>query len=323
MEGRGKSQMTKEELLNWEDDWLERECVDEGDELYAWLEEGIELYKKLIQVDPKESRYFVTLAELYLQWGRDEKIRKGNYHSASRLLKQASIYAPTKPDAFYHLSFILADEDQRWEAVLFYAKEALEKGIDGSKRIKLLCNIALAYARLGYTQQAMRYIKEASETDQIGEHRWFMELYMDRIKKGMTKPILLKEQENERKIVSKREADKLKDEAIDGKCIVLDLSADEKYIHASKDVVRLERKEAEILGYLMEHQMKSCSKRSIEQAVWHDRPVSSSAVKRYIASLRRKLAQAMGRTDISDHILVTTEDGYVWKVDIPSVVLRK
>jgi hypothetical protein len=50
---------------------------------------------------------------------------------------------PSKPDAFYHLSFIFANEERKWEAVLFYGKEALEKGIDGSKRIKLLCNVAL------------------------------------------------------------------------------------------------------------------------------------------------------------------------------------
>lgn len=316
-------QMTKEELLDWEDNWLDREELDEGDERNAWLEEGINLYKQFLQLDSKEPRYAIMLADLYLQWGRDEKIRRGNHHKAYNILRKATIYSPSKPDAFYHLSFIFANEERKWEAVLFYGKEALEKGIDGSKRIKLLCNVALGYARLGYFQKAMEYMKEACELDKMGEHGWFIELYKDRIKKRVTESILLKEPEEKRKTVSRHDANKVKEDAMEGKCVVLDLAADEKYFYAYKDTVRLERKEAEILGYLIEHQMTSCPKHRIEEAIWHDRPVGSTAVKRYIASLRRKLSQAMGRDDISENILVTTHEGYEWKADIPSIVLRK
>jgi len=315
--------LTKEELLDWEDHWLDRECLNEGDERNAWLEEGIDLYKQLIQLDPKEPRYAITLADLYLQWGRDEKIRRGNYHNAYRILRKATIYAPTKPDAFYHLSFIFANEERKWEAVLFYGKEALEKGIDGSKRIKLLCNVALGYARLGYIQKATGYIKEAYDLDKMGEHGWFIELYIDRMKKKGTEPILLKEPKEKRKTVSRRDANQVKEDAMEGKCVVLDLAQDEKYFYGYNDAVRLERKEAQILGYLMDHEMTSCSKHSIEQAIWHDRPVSNSTVKRYISSLRRKLTQAMGRDDIAENILVTTPEGYEWKADLRSIVLRK
>ncbi|GMB08089.1 winged helix-turn-helix domain-containing protein [Thermolongibacillus altinsuensis] len=316
-------QMTMEELLDWEDDWLDRDGFDEGDERNAWLEEGINLYKQFLQLDPKEPRYAIMLTDLYLQWGRDEKIRRGNYLKAYEILRKATIYSPSKPDAFYHLSFILASQERKWEAVLFYGKEALEKGIDGSKRIKLLCNVALGYARLGYNQKAMEYIKEACDLDKMGEHGWFIELYMDRIKKRVTEPILLKEPEEKRKTVSRRDANQVKEDAMEGKCVVLDLAGDEKYFYAYNDTVRLERKEAEILGYLIDHQMTSCPKHRIEEAIWHDRPVGSTAVKRYIASLRRKLSQAMGRDDISENILVTTDEGYEWKADIPSIVLRK
>jgi DNA-binding winged helix-turn-helix (wHTH) protein len=316
-------QMTMEELLDWEDNWLERDGLDEGDERNAWLEEGINLYRQFLQLNPKEPRYAIMLADLYLQWGRDEKIRRGNHLKAYEILRKATIYSPSKPDAFYHLSFIFANEERKWEAVLFYGKEALEKGIDGSKRIKLLCNVALGYARLGYIQKAMEYMKEACELDKMGEHGWFIELYMDRIKKRVTEPILLKEPQEKRKTVSKHDANQVKEDAMEGKCVVLDLAADEKYFYAYKDTVRLERKEAEILGYLIDHQMTLCPKHRIEEAIWHDRPVGAATVKRYIASLRRKLSQAMGRDDISENILVTTNEGYEWKADIPSIVLRK
>ncbi|MFK4996984.1 hypothetical protein ACI2OX_03720 [Bacillus sp. N9] len=69
--------------------------------------------------------------------------------------------------------------------------------------------------------------------------------------------------------------------------------------------------------------MTSCSKRNIEEAIWHDQNVSPSAVKRYISALRRKLSHALGRDDVRDHVLVTTANGYEWRLDIPSYVLRK
>ncbi len=125
-----------------------------------------------------------------------------------------------------------------------------------------------------------------------------------------------------RKTVSKHDVNQVKEDAMEGKCVVLDLVGDEKYVYAYNDSVRLERKEAEVLGCLMDHVMISCSEHSIEQSIWYDRPVGNSAVKRYIASLRRKLDQAMGSDDIAENILVTTEEGYAWKTDIPSIVLR-
>lgn len=315
-------QRSMDELLDWEDNWFDRDGLDEGDERNSWLQEGIELYKQFIQLDKKEPRFSITLADLYLQMGRDEKMRRGNHLVAYRVLREATIYAPTKPDAFYHLSFVLANEKRRWEAVLFYGKEALGKGIDGSQRIKLLCNLALGYSRLGYPVQAMEYIAKACRLDQNNEHEWFIELYFDKINQRLREPILLKEPNEKRKTVSEQDYRRIKENAMEGKCVVLDLATDEKYFYGINDAMRLERIEGEILGYLIDHQLTSCPKKRIEEAVWLDGKVGSSAVKTYIARLRKKLSQAMGRDDILESILVTTTDGYEWRADIQSIVLR-
>ncbi|WP_077212385.1 helix-turn-helix domain-containing protein [Bacillus dakarensis] len=313
---------TIDELLDWEDDWLERDGFDEGEERNAWLEEGVQLYKQFIQIDKREPRYSITLSELYLEVGRDEKLKRGNQLRAYETLRSATIHAPNKPDAFYHLSFLLAKEKRRWEAVLFYGNEALEKGLTSSRRIKLLCNLALGYARLGYLSKSRTLFEQARELDTDMDHEWFIELYSDRIKENRREPILLKETNEKRKLVSREDYTTVIDDAMDGKCVVLDLTKEDKFFRAGKDDIRLERKEAEILGYLMDHSMTSCPKRRIEESVWEDRKVSASAVKRYITSIRRKLSQAMGREDISEAVLVTTNDGYEWKSDIPSIVLR-
>jgi tetratricopeptide (TPR) repeat protein len=215
--------LTIGELLDLEDDWLDREGLDEGDERNLWLEEGIRLYEQFLKVDKKDPRYSITLADLYLQWGRDEKMRRGNHHHAYTILRNATLYSPNKPDAFYHLSFILANEKQKWEAVLFYGKEAVEKGIEGNKRIKLLCNLALGYSRIGYREKAAELIKETLHLDGKGELFWFIQLYIDKMNVKRMEPILLKETDEKRTTITYRDIDQLLEEAEAGKCVVLNL----------------------------------------------------------------------------------------------------
>ncbi|MBU8919071.1 winged helix-turn-helix domain-containing protein [Bacillus sp. FJAT-29953] len=313
-----------EELLDFEDNWLDREGLDEGDGRNGWLEEGIRLYTRFLELDRKEPRYSIMLANLYLQLGRDEKIRRGNYLRAYDILRRATIYSPDKPDAFYHLSFILAEEDRKWEAVLFYGNEALEKGIDGSKRIKLLCNLALAYTRIGYPRKGSDLIREAVTLDVKKEQLWFIELYMDKMKKKQMEPILLKENDEKRKRITHHDIDQILDDAMNGKYVVLNLADSEKLVYGSSDTVRLEPKQAELLGYLIDNKGIYCDKSRIEKAVWNDQVLNPAVVKRYIAAIRRKLAQAMGRNDIKESVLRTTQNGeYVWIADIPAKVLRK
>ncbi|NHC43001.1 hypothetical protein G6549_24195 [Bacillus sp. MM2020_1] len=310
-------------MLDLEDNWLDRDGLDEGDERNLWLEEGIRLYKRFLELDRKEPRYSINLADLYLQLGRDEKMRRGNYHTAYDILRKATLYTPSKPDAFYHLSFVLAEESRRWEAVLFYGKEALEKGIEGSKRIKLLCNLALGYSRVGYVQKALDLIREAQKSDAQGEHSWFIQLYKDKMNLKRNEPILLKEIDEDRTMISNRELDQLVEEAEKGHCVVLNLAGPERLFYGIKDTIRLEPKQANLLGYLIDNKGIYCTKNGIENAVWNDQTVNPTTVRRYISAIRRKLSQAMGRNDIDKNILETTNLGeYVWKAEIPAKVLR-
>jgi tetratricopeptide (TPR) repeat protein len=304
-----------EELLLLEDAWYDRE---ETDESAQWLEEGIELYKKLIEADKKEQRFAIMLADLYLQSGRDKKMRLGNRHAAYSVLRLATKYAPDKPDAFYHLSFIFAEEKRQWEVVLFYGKEALEKGIAGNERIKLLCNLALAYTRLGYIAQGRAYILQARNLDVQNEHTWFIQLYEDKMKQRNQEPILLGESHSERIRSTRHNREELKEAAMNGTCIVLDLTEDEKYLYGVNDAVRLPRIEALVLGYLIEN--GAATKEQIEKAVWIDNVVGSSKVKRNVSALRTKILQATGKSEVP---CLPYKDGqYKWLSPLKSIVLR-
>jgi tetratricopeptide (TPR) repeat protein len=313
-----------DQLLDLEDHWMNREIIEEGEARNAWIEEGIDLYKKFLHVDRKNHRYSIMLADLYLKLGRDAKMRQGNRLSAYETLRRATLYSSATPDAFYHLSFLLANENRKWEAVVFYGKEAMEIGIAGPKRIKLLCNLGLGYSRLGYSQKGMELIDEAKRLDEKGEYEWFIELYWDQINLRIKEPIILKGPNEKRKSVSKRDSNILKEEAMDGKCVVLDLTANEKYFYGISDSVRLEPKQAELLGYLIDHQKQACPKKEIEDAIWLDDEVGPTTVKRYISGIRGKLSQAMGieRNTVENSVLLTAFGGYEWKASIPAYVLR-
>lgn len=308
-----------EELQNKEDNWMDREGIDERQ---VWLEEGIQLYEQFLEIDPREPRYAVSLAKLYLEWGRDEKIRHGNHRRAYEILQRATFYAPNHPDAFYHLSFVLAKEERRWEAALFHAKEALENGIRGNQEIKLYCNAALAYARLGYLKKSLNNIKLARKLDIDHENEWFIQLYEDKLKKRKIEPILINESNHSRKAITKDDYESMKEKAMDGECLVLDLANDKKYFYAEHDAVGLEPREAEVLGFLIDRSGTVQSQKSIAAAIWHERNVNDSTVKRYISSVRRKIQQAIPDTDVS-LILQTDEQGYVWKNPMDCYVLRR
>jgi len=317
--------MTVQELKDWEQDWMDREDPSNDLEYSSWIEEGINLYEQLIKADRQDSQSSIMLADLYTRWGRDEKIRRGNQDKAERILRRATLYSPERPDAFYHLSFIFAQKERQWEAALFYGKEALEKGVKGDKKIKLLCNLALGYAKLGFRKKARDYLREAKESDVLKNNEWFIELYADKVNHTGRPSLLLKEPLEKRKVSSRQELNYLIEESTEGKCVVLDLASDKKIFHGTQDTARLERREAEILGYLMDNHLNSCSRRQIEKAIWLEQEVSEVTVRRYIGTLRNKLSQALGltRDDIEKKILITTLKGYMWKPDIPCYTFRR
>ena len=78
---------------------------DEEDE-QEWIQAGITLYEKCVQVDKEnKGEYLQVLSRLYLNLGRNEKMKFSNFDRAVRNLKQATYIDPKDPRPCYHLSF--------------------------------------------------------------------------------------------------------------------------------------------------------------------------------------------------------------------------
>lgn len=316
-----KNLVTLEALHYLEDNWLNREGLGDEEGHYEWIGEGIKIYEQFVQIDHGNPSYSVILSRLYLDWGRTEKMRRENEVRAQRILWNAVMLAPERPDAYYYLSFILANQC-KWKTVLFYAKEALENGLPQDKRIKLFCCMAVAYARLGIHTKADSLFEQAVQLDQAKKHAWFIELYRDQLKVGNKEQVLMKTPDEERVAVSRDDYEQIRDKARDGECVVLDLSKDDNCFYGHADTVKLQRKEAEILGYLMDQLQHPCSQKEIKEAVWPDRKIGEVTVKKYVSTLRNKLAIALGRTDIQETVLVTNGRIYLWKLEMKQYVLR-
>lgn len=175
----------KEELELQIDEWLVRENEeDEPDFRQDWVQEGIRLYKEYqkcrLSVSEKMSTYY-TLAELYLEYGRSEKMISGNKKSAFKSLQKAARIAGQNGNPFYHLAFLaeqMTPGKEKWESVGFYAKEALERRLDLDKQIKLYCLLGKAYQQLGFQDSAAKCFSKSKELDVHDEYVLFRDKYI-------------------------------------------------------------------------------------------------------------------------------------------------
>ncbi|WP_312755875.1 hypothetical protein [Rummeliibacillus suwonensis] len=127
----------------------------------GWYEEGINLYQQLLRIDPfNYSDYNKKLANLMLEKARNEKMLHGNMLTAERLLKRVIDIEPDCSEIYYRLAFINA-YTKKWEAVLFYANEAIDLGISLYEEIKLSALMGCAYTQIGLKRRGKEQFEHA------------------------------------------------------------------------------------------------------------------------------------------------------------------
>ncbi|MGF6950189.1 tetratricopeptide (TPR) repeat protein [Neobacillus sp. B4I6] len=169
-----------EKLEFLQEQWeIRDESEDDPDFRQEWVSDGIEIHKALVRKklpDEKKSSYYHSLARLYLEYGRSEKMIQGNDRIAFRYLQMAASYMPDKGDTFYHLAFLaekMTQGNEKWESAAFYAKEALERGLTDEKKIKIWCLLGKAYLELGLTKNAEECYSNSKKLDQDDEFTRF------------------------------------------------------------------------------------------------------------------------------------------------------
>jgi tetratricopeptide (TPR) repeat protein len=114
------SELTLDELIDYENDWWERQ----DDENLTWVNEGINLFRRLLRLDRAQSGYETTLAYLYLKQGEDLKLQKRAYESALRIFERVVRLDPTNALACYRLGF-LQFYQEAWGLSIHYFQQAI------------------------------------------------------------------------------------------------------------------------------------------------------------------------------------------------------
>ncbi|MEC5425892.1 hypothetical protein QGM71_20775 [Virgibacillus sp. C22-A2] len=161
------------DLEEKQDQWIMKDEAEEDEDFrQEWVKEGIDIHQALVQEklsDPDKERYYRILASLYLEFGRSEKMINANNRNAFSYLMKAARVSPEKGDAFYHLAFLaekMSTGNEKWESAAFYSKEAIERGVDTEKQIKVWCLLGKAYSELGLTKDAANCFNNSKKLDE-------------------------------------------------------------------------------------------------------------------------------------------------------------
>lgn len=122
--------------------------------------------------------------------------------------------------------------------------------------------------------------------------------------------------------ISTEDAEKLWMDAGMDKEALLDLSRFHPSFMGPKDAVRLERKEAEILSYLIKRDYKYVSKEELLN-VWEEGEAPEpDTIKTYISKIRRKLRKCL--PDENHEIILSKRgNGYRWTCSTPTKIINQ
>ncbi|WHY88569.1 hypothetical protein QNH39_12310 [Neobacillus novalis] len=295
-----------EKLEYLQEEWVIRdESEEDPDFRQDWVAEGIEIHKALVRrklSNDKKSFYYRTLAELYLEYGRSEKMIRGNDRTAFRYLQNAARYMPEKGDIFYHLAFLaekMTHGNEKWESAAFYAKEALERGLAVEKEIKIQCLLGKAYLELGFIKKAEACFSHSKKLDQDDEFSRFRVKYSKMAEQQSTFSRL---NDPGTRMNKRAERETLIEKCRDGKCYVLENGRHGMILHGNGCSMVLNTTQAELLKLFFEFK-DGLTKRDILVNLNSIKEKNAESIKTDIRRLRLAIEKGL---DVEVNALIQT-----------------
>lgn len=305
------------ELEQLQEMWeIKDESEEEPDFRQDWIEEGIEIYESLLTKkisNEQKAIYAHSLASLYLEFGRSEKMIQYNLERAFRSLQRAARYLPEKGETFYHLAFLaekMTNGKEKWESAAFYAKESLERGINTEKQIKAWCLIGKAYFELGLRNDAAGCFSRSKKLDPEDEFSRFRSKYS---KSEDEKTSFMRLTHDGTRINKKTERDSWIEKSRRGECYVLEIHRRGSALHGNGESVILNMRESELLRLIFEWD-QGLSRLDILQNAVSNLNKNEKSVKTDISRLRTLIKKGLG-IDGNELIQVTGENPnkkYIW-----------
>lgn len=275
----------------------------------AWLKEGIKLYRRLLQTEPDNTDYKVELAKLLVRSGEDEKLIHVNLVNAKDLFDEVLENFPDDTNALYRMGHIHY-EAQEYEKSIEYFTKAIHTSLSKIRLFRAYATMAKAFYKLGDDLEAIRYLDKAIETDE--EHNFSSEINEVRAlitQKGQQSRAI-RYPDGTYMLATIDDVENVQMENEDNEA-TLDLARLRPTFSGPTDVVELQRKEAEVLKYLME-KGRIVSIEELIQYVWpEDEAPETTSIKPIISKINRKVKKCLPE-NTQNPIENKRGHGYMW-----------
>ncbi|WP_209121147.1 winged helix-turn-helix domain-containing protein [Alkalihalobacillus sp. BA299] len=287
----------------------------------VWLSEGVKIFRRLVDENPRNIEYKTDLARLLIRSGTDEKLKYVNLMNAKRLFNEVLELFPNNGEALYRLGHIYYESDEFKKSIAYFTS-AVRQSLSDIRLFRAYCAISKAYYHLGedeksknYLQQAIEVDKEKNFTSEINEVRSLT------TQNGLLRR-LVRYSDGINQFLTVEQAERLRNDADSDGEAVLDLSHFRPSFIGPIDVASLERKEAEILSYLIERDYKFVSTDELLN-VWEEgEQPEIGTIRANISTLRRKLRGCL--TDDNNEIILSKRgSGYRWICSIPTKIIKQ
>jgi tetratricopeptide (TPR) repeat protein len=275
----------------------------------AWLKEGIKLYRGLLQTEPDNTDYKVELAKLLVRSGEDEKLVHVNLMNAKDLFDEVLALFPDNTNTLYRMGHIHY-ETQYFERSIEYFTKAIHTSLSKIRLFRAYATMAKAFYKLGDDLEAIRYFDKAIETDE--EHNFSSEINEVRVlitQKGQ-QTRAIRYPDGTYMLATIDDVENVQMENEDNEA-TLDMAHLRPTFSGPKDVAELQRKEAEVLKYLIE-KGRIVSKEELIQYVWpEDEAPGTTSIKPIISKINRKVKKCLPE-NTQNPIVNKRGLGYKW-----------
>lgn len=287
--------MKNREIINWEN---RKETMPPT----KWIQQGINLYRELLDEDPDNIKYKEELAKLLSTKGKDEKLFSFNLGEAEQLFKEVLEVNPDHSEAHYRLGHIYFEKGNFYkksanqskmekfynESVRWFEK-ALNYPLSNTQLVRTYCTLAKAYHFLEYFSDSYEYLKKATEAD--NERNFTAEIKDAEkvITENKEKDIITRCSDGSSLLIKSEEVPDFILETEENGEIALDLSSPQPTILGNEHVEILERRAACILYVLDNKKDTFVSLEEIMQEVFENQIKSLNSIKSYISEIRKIL----------------------------------
>jgi tetratricopeptide (TPR) repeat protein len=270
--------------------------------------------------NPSDLEGKADLAKLLIRSGTDEKMKYINLMNAQQLFEEVLELFSDNADALYRLGHICY-ENKEYEKCITYFTRALEQPLSEIRSFRAASTISKAYFSIGDEEKANRFLQKAKEIDKERNFTNEMTELENIITENGIYRRSVRYPDGTYQFITVEDAESLKDETIEDGDAELDLSHAQPTFTGPEDTVRLERKEAEILCYLIERDNRFVGSLELLNVWEEDEEPELGTIKSYISKIRTKVGECLPN-DKNEIIKTQRGQGYKWICEIPTKIIK-